>query len=64
MKAAELTAQKTRLLRPLPRWMARPISSLPVPVSPVTSTVLSVAETRCTIFSRSRMFFERPRISP
>ena len=38
-KAAQFTATKGLAARGLPRWMARAISSLPVPVSPEISTV-------------------------
>jgi len=41
-KAAQLTLMSGLSLRLLVEWMARAISSLPVPVSPVTSTEASV----------------------
>ena len=44
--AAQLTLTSARLARGDPLWMARATSSLPVPVSPVISTVESVAATR------------------
>ena len=46
--AAQLTATKGPLLRALRLWRALATSSLPVPLSPVTSTVVSVSATRAT----------------
>jgi hypothetical protein len=37
--AAQFTATKARLARGLASWMCRAMSSLPVPLSPVMSTV-------------------------
>src|SRR6185503_7144815 len=41
-KSAQLTATKGRCLRRLDWWMSVAVTSLPVPLSPVTSTVLSL----------------------
>jgi hypothetical protein len=43
---------------------SRAISSLPVPVSPVTSTEMSVPATFCTLRNTSCITGEAPRISP
>ncbi len=43
--AAQFTFTSGRSRRGLRSWIARATSSLPVPVSPSTSTVLSVAAT-------------------
>ena len=43
--AAQLILMKGCSFRALCRWMARAISSLPVPVSPVMSTVVIAGET-------------------
>ena len=45
-RAPQLTATSGPSARPLPSWMARATSSLPVPVSPRMSTVASLAATR------------------
>ena len=47
-RAAQFTFTITRLPRGLSRWIAWAISSLPVPVSPRTSTVASVGATCST----------------
>ena len=49
--AAQFTLTKLRAPRGLISWMARAISSLPVPVSPSTITVASVGATICAVFS-------------
>jgi hypothetical protein len=59
-KAAQLTATNGRSRRGLAAWMDRATSSLPVPVSPVTSTVAWVGPTRSTR-SRTRA---RPGLEP
>jgi hypothetical protein len=46
--AAQLMAMKGRVLRRLLAWMARAISSLPVPDSPEMNTLASVGATRDT----------------
>ena len=51
----------TRLLR---RWSSRAISSLPVPVSPVMSTLMSVAATFCSLRNTSIIEAQAPMISP
>ena len=48
--APQLTAMKGWFVRLLWAWMKRAISSLPVPLSPMISTVESVAATRCEMF--------------
>ena len=48
-------AVKLRSLRGLIRWMARASTSLPVPLSPVMSTVVLWRATRLASSSRSRM---------
>ena len=62
-RAAQLTATRARWARGERRWMARATSSLPVPVSPVMSTVASVAATLSTRDRVSRNAFEAPTIS-
>ena len=62
--AAQLTLTRARLARGDPWWIARAMSSLPVPVSPVISTVESVAATRETRSSTSRSPGEAPMIPP
>ncbi len=47
LNAPQLTATNGPA-RPLVAWMCRAISSLPVPVSPVTSTVASLRASRST----------------
>ena len=47
LKAPQFTATKGPV-RPLTAWMCRAMSSLPVPVSPVTSTVASLWAMRST----------------
>jgi hypothetical protein len=53
--AAQLIATKGPLCRALIPWMARATSSLPVPLSPVTSTVASVEATRSMRLRISRI---------
>lgn len=53
--AEQLTATNGRERRGLSSWMARAISSLPVPVAPRSSTVLSVGATRAMARSTSRI---------
>ena len=48
-------AMKLRSLRGLIRWMARASTSLPVPLSPVISTVVLCRATRLASSSRSRI---------
>ncbi len=62
-RAAQLTATRARRARRERRWMARATSSLPVPVSPVISTVVSVAATLSTSARVSRRASEVPMIS-
>ncbi len=62
--AAQLTFTMARLARGDPAWIARARSSFPVPVSPVISTVESVAVTRATRSSTSRSFGELPITPP
>ena len=50
--------------RALLMWMARAASSLPVPVSPRSSTVAAVWATCSTLPSTSRRAGESPTISP
>ena len=62
--AAQLTATNARS-RLLPSvWMARATSSLPVPDSPVTSTVASASAARSTTRNRRRIGSDWPTISP
>ena len=49
--AAQLTLTNAWSFRALTRWMARAISSLPVPVSPRIKTLASVAATVSTSFT-------------
>ena len=49
--AAQFSLTNVRALRPLRLWIARAISSLPVPVSPWMSTVESVGATISTCWS-------------
>ncbi len=58
--AAQFTGTKGWAPRRLPAWMARATSSLPVPDSPVRSTVASVGATRTARSSASRRAGERP----
>ena len=53
--AAQLIAVKPRSGRGLMRWIARASTSLPVPLSPVISTVVVWRATRLASSSRSRM---------
>ena len=50
-RAAQLSLISGLAARRLWEWIARAISSLPVPVSPVMSTVASVGATRLTLSS-------------
>ena len=52
--AAQLTLAKLWFLRLLQLWIARAMSSLPVPVSPSSSTVESPSATCSTICSTLR----------
>ena len=52
--APQLTLMSGRSRRGLPWCIARAISSLPVPVSPVSSTVVSTGATCCTFRSTAR----------
>jgi hypothetical protein len=61
--APQLTLTKGRSRRLLWLWMARATSSLPVPVSPKISTVLSVAATCSTRPSSRRSAGVCPTIS-
>ena len=54
--AAQLTAIKGASLRRLLPWMARATTSLPVPLSPMISTVVSVGATRLTISQMPRIW--------
>jgi hypothetical protein len=47
--APQSTATKGPALRPLAAWIARATNSLPVPLSPTTSTVASVSATRAAV---------------
>ena len=58
--AAQFTGTKGRVARLEFTWMARAISSLPVPLSPVISTVTSVGATRTSLVSSSRIGADRP----
>ena len=58
--AAQLTGTKGWPVRRLLAWMARAMSSLPVPLSPVMSTVASVGAMRTTRANSSRRMVERP----
>jgi hypothetical protein len=59
-----LTFTIARFARFDPAWIARATSSFPVPVSPVISTVESVAATSPTRSSTSRSVGEAPRMPP
>jgi len=61
--AAQLTVISARSARRERRWMARATSSLPVPVSPVMSTVESVAATFSRWLIIRRSGFDEPTIS-
>ena len=61
--APQLTVTIGRSLRALRLWIARAISSLPVPVSPVMSTVVSVGATCSTCRSTRCSTGLRPTIS-
>ena len=58
--AAQLTGTNGRSPRLLFAWMALATSSLPVPLSPVMSTVASVGATLTMRPSTSRTACERP----
>ncbi len=62
--APQLTATKGPEARLLRRWISRASSSLPVPVSPVISTLMSVAATRCSLRKISSIDGHEPMISP
>jgi len=55
LKAPQLTARKRLPARWLAWWMARATSSLPVPVSPSSSTVEEVGATWAMVMSRLAM---------
>jgi len=61
-RAAQLTAMNERAFRGEWPWMARATSSLPVPLSPVRSTVEWTGATRCRRSRTSRMARVRPMI--
>ena len=61
-RALQSTVTNGRWLRRLAEWMAREISSFPVPVSPWMSTVLVVGAMRATILYTSSMRSEAPTI--
>ena len=62
--APQLMVTKGPLARGDRLCSSRAISSLPVPVSPVISTEMSVPATFCTLRNTSCMRGEEPRISP
>ncbi|MDT4855595.1 hypothetical protein FQZ97_899560 [compost metagenome] len=61
--APQLTAMNGRLARGLARWIARASTSLPVPLSPRSSTLASDWATMRASASRSAMRLERLTIS-
>ena len=61
--AAQFTLTKARAARGECLWMARAMSSLPVPVSPVMSTVESVGATLATRARTACRAGEAPTIS-
>src|SRR5438105_10124122 len=61
--AAQFTLTKGHERRGEAAWMARAISSLPVPVSPVISTVESIGATFVTCHSTVRSGSDEPTIS-
>ena len=61
--APQLMATKGAFLRGLLAWMARAISSLPVPLSPSMRTVASVLATRLMTVKISRILGVVPRMS-
>ena len=61
--APQLMATKGWSRRSLRPWMVRATTSLPVPLSPVTSTVVRVGASFSTSWRTSRMAGESPRIS-
>ena len=62
--APQLMVMNGRLARGERLCSSRAISSLPVPVSPVISTEMSVVATFCTLRKTSCMRGDEPRISP
>ena len=62
--AAQFTGRKGPSARSDSWWIARATSSLPVPVSPVTSTVASVGATRAMISKTARIDGDRPNSPP
>ena len=62
--APQLMLTKGPLARGERLWISRAINSLPVPVSPVTSTVMSVLATFWTLRNTSCIAGDEPRISP
>ena len=61
--APQLIGTKGASRRELRRWMARAMSSLPVPLSPWTRTVASVLATRWMIRKISRIARVLPRMA-
>ena len=61
--APQLMATKGWSRRSLRAWMLRATTSLPVPLSPVTSTVVRVGASFSTSWRTSRMGGDSPRIS-
>ncbi len=57
---AQFTGTKGPRRRALWRWMASAASSLPVPDSPLSSTVLFTAATRCSADCSPLIAIERP----
>ena len=62
--APQLTVMNGPFARFERRWISRAISSLPVPVSPVISTLMSVAATFCSLRNTSIIDAQAPMISP
>src|SRR5512140_1325882 len=62
--APQLTATSGFRLRVLAAWMALAITSLPTPLSPVISTVMSVGATCSMTSTIFRMATDSPRMAP
>ncbi len=62
--APQLTTTKGPLLRGLRAWISLAISSLPVPVSPVINTLMSVVATFSTLWNTSTTPGQLPTMSP
>ena len=62
--APQLMTTNGPLARLLRRWISRAMSSLPVPVSPVMSTEMSVVATFCSLRKTSIIDGQAPMISP